>query len=84
MRAAVEAVIDRWRGELCHLEVDDGGLVAEPSERDLARLGETPVVERVAAELAELAREGAAGDRAVAALALRLLYLEHARLEDRP
>jgi DNA repair exonuclease SbcCD nuclease subunit len=83
-RVAIEAAVERWRGELCHLEADDDALVAEPSERDLVQLGEAPVVGRVAEELARLAREGAGEDRAVAAVALRLLYLEHARLEGRP
>lgn len=80
-RASVEAVLARWRGELCHLELDESGLHALPSERDLARLGDAPVVGQVAVELARLAREGEPDGRAVASLALRLLYVEHSRLE---
>ena len=80
MRRAVEQAVDRWRGELCHLELDDGGLLADPSERDLARLNGAPALGRVADELAQLARDGAPDGRAVAALALRLLYGEHERL----
>ena len=77
-RAALETTLDRWAGELCHLEVRDE-LVAEPSERDLLSLGESPVIGTVARELVALAA-GEPGQRDVASLALRLLYLEHRRL----
>jgi DNA repair exonuclease SbcCD nuclease subunit len=77
-RTALDAALERWRGELCHLEVRDG-LVAEPSERDLLCLGGAPLIAGVARELAELAA-GDPAQRDVATLALRLLYLEHSRL----
>lgn len=83
VRAAVEAAVERWRGELCHLEVRDG-LLAEPSERDLVSLGDAPVVGQAARELLALSRSGEAEARAVASLALRLLYMENARLEGAP
>ena len=76
-RAALETTLDRWAGELCHLEVRDE-LVAEPSESDLLSLGESPVIGTVARELVALAA-GEPGQRDVASLALRLLYLEHRR-----
>lgn len=80
-RARIEAVLQRWRGELCHFEVEDR-LAATPSDADLARLGDAPVVGRVAHELAQLAQaSGDEEERAVAALALRLLFVEHGRLE---
>jgi DNA repair exonuclease SbcCD nuclease subunit len=79
-RVAVEAAVERWRGELCHLELKDE-LVAEPGERDLAGLRDAPVVGRAARELLALAQDGEPGERAAAALALRLLYVEHSRLE---
>ena len=60
-RAALEAALGRWAGELCHLEVRDE-LMAEPSERDLLSLGESPVIGAVARELAALAA-GDAGQR---------------------
>ena len=53
--------------------------MAEPSERDLLSLGESPVIGTVARELVALAA-GEPGQRDVASLALRLLYLEHRRL----
>ena len=53
-RAALEAHLERWSGELCHLEVRDQ-LLAEPSESDLLDLAGSPVVGTVARELAELA-----------------------------
>ena len=77
-RAALEAALERLAGELCHLEVRDR-LLAEPSERDLLTLAGSPVVGSVARELAALAA-GDPGQREVATLALRLLYLEHHRL----
>ena len=77
-RVALDTALERWRGELCHLELRDG-LVAEPRDRDLLRLGGTPMIAEVARELAELAARDAA-QRDVASLALRLLYLEHTRL----
>ena len=77
-RAALEAALERLAGELCHLEVRDR-LLAEPSERDLLTLAGSTVVGSVARELAALAA-GDPGQREVATLALRLLYLEHHRL----
>ena len=77
-RVALDAALERWRGELCHLEVRDG-LVAEPSERDLLCLGGMPLIAEVARELADLAARDPA-QRDAAGLALRLLYLEHTRL----
>jgi hypothetical protein len=77
-RASLEQALDRWSGEFCHLEVRDQ-LVAEPSERDLLGLGESPVIGGVARELAALAARDAS-QREVASLALRLLYLEHQRM----
>ncbi len=77
-RTVLEQALDRWRGELCHLEVRDE-LVAAPSERDLLSLGDLPVVGIVARELAALAESDAA-QREAASLALRLLYLEHRRI----
>ncbi|MFO1035572.1 MAG: DNA repair exonuclease [Geminicoccaceae bacterium] len=73
-RAELEPVLARWAGEVCHLEVCDD-LLAAPSERDLDRLGSSPAVGTVASDLADKAK---AGDP-VAALALRLLYVEHTR-----
>ncbi|MEK0082132.1 metallophosphoesterase family protein [Benzoatithermus flavus] len=81
-RLAVEAALERWRGELCHLELEDE-LVAEPSERDLLQLGDAPVIGRAARELSSLVRAGDAEERTAAALALRFLYLEAGRLERR-
>ncbi|MFL5331657.1 MAG: exonuclease SbcCD subunit D, partial [Geminicoccaceae bacterium] len=78
-RAALEAALARWSGEFCHLEIRDE-LVAEPSERDLVGLADAPVTGAVAGELARLALSSDRDERAVASLALRLLYLEHRRL----
>ena len=77
-RAALETALDRWAGELCHLEVRDETLAA-PSERDLLSLGDAPAIGTVARELAAMAASDAA-QREAASLALRLLYLEHRRL----
>jgi DNA repair exonuclease SbcCD nuclease subunit len=77
-RTAVEAALERLSAEVCHLELRDR-LLAEPSERDLLALAGSAVVGTVARELAALAAEDPA-QREIAALALRLLYLEHHRL----
>lgn len=77
-RAALEAALGRLAGEVCHLEVRDR-LLAEPSERDFLALAGSPVVGMVARELAALATDDP-GQRDVASLALRLLYLEQHRL----
>jgi DNA repair exonuclease SbcCD nuclease subunit len=77
-RTAVEAALERLAAEVCHLELRDR-LLAEPSERDLLALAGSAVVGTVARELAALAAEDPA-QREIAALALRLLYLEHHRL----
>ena len=77
-RTALEAALERLAAEVCHLELRDR-LLAEPSERDLLALAGSAVVGRVARELAALAADDPA-QREIAALALRLLYLEHHRL----
>ena len=77
-RAALESALERWSGELCHLEVRDRSL-AEPSERDLLALSGSPMIGTVARELAALTAEGQDQSEA-AGLALRLLYQEHRRL----
>lgn len=78
-RAGIAAVIERWHGELRHLEVVDE-LQAAPSASDLARLAGQPAIGQVARALAQEALAGEAEARAVAALALQLLFLEHERL----
>jgi Calcineurin-like phosphoesterase len=77
-RAALETHLERWSGELCHLEVRDQ-LLAEPSESDLLDLAGSPVVGTVAREIADLAAADPA-QREAAKLALRLLFIEHHRL----
>jgi DNA repair exonuclease SbcCD nuclease subunit len=77
-RVALDAALERWRGEFCHLEIREE-LLAEPSEADLLSLGGSPVIGNAARELAALAAKDPA-QRDVASLALRLLYLEHHRL----
>jgi DNA repair exonuclease SbcCD nuclease subunit len=77
-RTAVEAALERLAAEVCHLELRDR-LLAEPSERDFLALAGSAVVGTVARELAALAADDPA-QREIAALALRLLYLEHHRL----
>jgi DNA repair exonuclease SbcCD nuclease subunit len=83
-RAELESALARWEGEVCHLEVRDAALLAAPGERDLIAMGHSPVVGMVARELAAFAAAGDAADREVAALALRLLYREHRRLDAAP
>lgn len=71
-RAAVDAVLDRWRPRFCHLDIDDGRLVALPAREDLVLLDDGGVVGAAARRLGARVE---AGD-AEAELALRLLWAQ--------
>jgi DNA repair exonuclease SbcCD nuclease subunit len=73
-RAAVDALLERWRARLCHLEVDDAGLLVAPEPGDLADLAADGIVREVARRLSLRAVEGSGEDRALAELALRRLW----------
>jgi hypothetical protein len=75
-RAAIDAVCRRWAARLCHLVVDDAGLVVVPDEADLRQLDDGGPVGTVARRLAERAADG----DGEAAAALRLLQAELARM----
>lgn len=75
-RAAIDATCRRWAARLCHLVVDDAGLVVVPDEADLRQLDDGGPIGAVARRLGQRA---AAGD-AEAAAALRLLQAELARM----
>jgi DNA repair exonuclease SbcCD nuclease subunit len=79
-RIAVDAVIDRWKGRLRHLRVDDAALVAAPGAEDLALLADGGVIGAAVARLDAESRDGPAEARAEALLALRLLWREQQRL----
>jgi DNA repair exonuclease SbcCD nuclease subunit len=79
VRERVEVAVERWRGALCHLDIEEAGLVTEPGADELAALAAVPLLGEVAEALASRRAGGAQGEAAVAALALRLLWRAHHR-----
>lgn len=75
-RAALDAACERWAARLCHLAVDDEGLLPLPEAADGGVPDDGGPIGAVARRLAE---RGAAGDPD-AARALRLLWAELERM----
>jgi hypothetical protein len=73
-RAALDAALERWAARLCHLRVDDGGLVAAARPGDLAQIDDGGVIGAAARRLIERTTQGSPDERAEAALALRQLW----------
>jgi DNA repair exonuclease SbcCD nuclease subunit len=80
-RRALDAALERWRALLHHLEVDEEGLLLQPGLAELGALDDGGPLGACARRLAEAALSGPETERATAALALRLLWQERARLE---
>lgn len=78
-RRTLQERIDVWRGRLLGLDVDDSGLIAEPSEDDLDRIDQDGFVRTAVDRLRARAADGADPERDLARLALQILYLEHVR-----
>lgn len=78
---ALEAALERWRARLFHLEAALDGLRLQPGETELAALDDDGPIGACARALRARAEAGGEEERAVAALALRLLWQERARLE---
>lgn len=81
-RAAVDAALERLRAAVRHFDPEDG-LLLQPSEAELERLDDGGPIGACARSLAERARTGGSEeDRAIARLALRLLWQEERRLAE--
>lgn len=81
-RAAVDAALARLAATVHHLDLADG-LLLQPSATELERLDDGGPIGACARNLAERARTGAnEEDRAVARLALRLLWQEERRFAE--
>lgn len=78
-RRALDEVLEHWRARLHHLEVEEE-LLLQPGPGELAALDDGGPLGACARRLAEAALSGPEADRATAALALRLLWQERARL----
>ena len=78
-RLALDDVLQRWRALCRFLDVADEGLVDEPSEDDLDRIDRGGFVRTAVEWLRARADDPGCGDRDVARLALRILYLEHVK-----
>jgi hypothetical protein len=82
-RTALDAALERLRGELLWLDVIEDGLLAEPDACDLAALETMPATAAAARALQAAVSSGSAEERDAARLALRLLFGEARTLERR-
>jgi DNA repair exonuclease SbcCD nuclease subunit len=78
-RIALEDVLQRWRALFRFLDVFDADLVDEPSEDDLDRIDRGGFVRTAVEWLRARADDPGDGDRDLARLALRILYVEHVK-----
>lgn len=82
-RRAVEERLAGWGApRLRWLDVDETGLLPEPSSEDLDRLGRHGFVGAAAQRLRARAADPADPEQSVARLALQMLYLESVGLKD--
>jgi Calcineurin-like phosphoesterase len=78
-RIALDDVLQRWRALFRFLDVSEAGLIDEPSEDDLDRIDRGGFVRTAVEWLRARADDPGDGDRDVARLALRILYVEHVK-----
>lgn len=79
-RVALEASLEAWGARLFHLELDDAALVDEPDEDDLDEIDIGGFVRTAVERLKAKAQDPSDPQRAAAARALRMVYVEHRRL----
>lgn len=75
-RQRVDALVAAWRARLHHLEVDDRGLVALPSQADMMAMGAHGFVQDAITTLQSIQADPHHVDQAAATEALRILYHE--------
>jgi hypothetical protein len=76
-RRRLDGELKRWEARLHHLEVDDAGLVDEPTAEDLDALGAAGFMRAAVDRLRAKASDAADPERDAACVALRMLYLDH-------
>jgi DNA repair exonuclease SbcCD nuclease subunit len=75
-RRRLEGEIKTWEARLHHLDVDDSGVIDEPTADDLDAL-DTGGFVRIAVERLREKAAGAGDEADVARMALRMMYLDH-------
>ncbi|RIY01322.1 DNA repair exonuclease [Aureimonas flava] len=82
-RIALDEALAGWRPRFFDLRLRDDGLVDEPDEEDLDRIDAAGFVRTAVDRLRAKAASREDPERAAAALALRMMFAEHARLGRR-
>ncbi len=81
-RHRLDQLLDGWRARLHYLEVDDSGLLAQPSQEDIEALGATGFVRDAIETLVAIEGDAEHPDHADAARALQILYVERQGLRQ--
>ncbi|MCO6405115.1 DNA repair exonuclease [Aurantimonas endophytica] len=82
-RVRLEETLALWRAKLFDLRLVDAALIDAPDDEDLDRIDVGGFVRVAIEKLRARAADPADPERAAAALALRLAYVEHRRLGER-
>lgn len=82
-RIALDEALANWQPRLFDLRLRDDGLLDEPDEEDLDRIDAAGFVRTAVDRLRAKAASREDPERATAALALRMMFAEHARLGRR-
>ncbi|WP_279477885.1 DNA repair exonuclease [Aureimonas sp. SK2] len=82
-RIALDEALASWETRFFDLRVRDDELLDEPDEEDLDRIDAAGFVRTAIDRLRAKAADGTDPERAAAALALRMMFAEHARLGRR-
>jgi len=78
-RHRLAQALEGWRARLHHLDVDDGGLLEDPTPDDLDALDSAGFVRQALDALKAKAADPADPEAAAARVALRMAYLDHMR-----
>lgn len=81
VRQRLEELLDHWRARLHFLKMDDAGLMARPSEEDIAELSATGFVKEAIETLVSIENDVDNPEHEDAARALQILYLEQRGLQ---
>ncbi|KAB0267746.1 DNA repair exonuclease [Microvirga brassicacearum] len=76
-RRRLEAELRKWEARLHHLEIDDTGLIDEPTPDDLDALDNSGFVRLAVERLRAKASDASDPDSGTARMALRMMYLDH-------
>lgn len=81
IRQQLDEFLDDWRARLHFLKLDDSGLLAQPSEEDIAELSATGFVKEAIETLVAIENDQDHPEHKNAARALQVLYLEQRELQ---